>query len=244
MKILEPQDGAAESPEHMSHSQEPAHEARASDSPFVEQIRRIWIERESASLCSADGHWNMLLVRYQGETSFSVWGPMTQGGAMHYPQGAEFLSITFTLGTFISQMPVGNLLDKGQILPRASANSFWLDDFSWRFPEYEHVEAFINKLVRKGLLVHEPVVDAVLQGQSSALSKRSVQRRFLRATGLSLRTLQSFERARHAAALLQQGVPLLDTVEEAGYFDQSHLTRALKRFSGQTPAQIARTRKP
>jgi methylphosphotriester-DNA--protein-cysteine methyltransferase len=49
----------------------------------------------------------------------------------------------------------------------------------------------------------------------------------LRATGLPLRALQSIERARHAAALLQQGVSLLDTVEEAGYFDQSHLTRML-----------------
>ncbi len=31
---------------------------------------------------------------------------------------------------------------------------------------------------------------------------------------------------------------ILDTVERAGYFDQPHLTRSLKRFIGQTPAQI------
>jgi AraC-like DNA-binding protein len=29
-----------------------------------------------------------------------------------------------------------------------------------------------------------------------------------------------------------------DVVYEAGYFDQPHLTRALKHFIGQTPAQI------
>ncbi len=40
-------------------------------------------------------------------------------------------------------------------------------------------------------------------------------------------------------ARLQQGVPTLDTVEQIGYADQSHLTHALKRFMGQTPAQIA-----
>ncbi|WP_255552919.1 AraC family transcriptional regulator [Ktedonobacter sp. SOSP1-85] len=68
--------------------------------------------------------------------------------------------------------------------------------------------------------------------------------RFLRATGLPLRTLQAIKRAQHAVNLLQQGVSVLDMVEEAGYFDQPHLTRMLKRFIGQTPAQIARMGKP
>ncbi len=222
----------------------PVREVRSSYSPFVEQIGHLYVERESTPLCSADGHSHLLLVRYHGETSASVWGPTTKGAIMPYRAGADILYITFTLGTFLPQMPVGNLLDTGAFLPQASANSFWLGDSSWPFPDDEHVETFVNKLVRKGLLVHEPVVDAALQAQPQVLSKRSIQRRFRRATGLPLRALQSIERARHAAVLLQQGVSLLDTVEEAGYFDQPHLTRALKRFIGQTPTQIARMGMP
>jgi AraC-like DNA-binding protein len=38
---------------------------------------------------------------------------------------------------------------------------------------------------------------------------------------------------------LRQGVSILDTVEQAGYADQPHLTRSLKRLIGQTPAQLA-----
>ncbi len=34
----------------------------------------------------------------------------------------------------------------------------------------------------------------------------------------------------------------MDAVELAGYADQAHLTRALRRFVGQTPAQIAGAR--
>lgn len=222
----------------------PELEARSSNSPFIEQIGHLYVERASAPLCSADGHWNLLVVRYHGETSASVWGPMTKGATMPYRAGAEILFITFTLGTFLPQMPVGHLLDTGEFLPRASATSFWLDDSSWTFPDYEHAEQFVNKLVRKGLLVHEPAVDAALQAQPQALSQRSLQRRFLRATGLPLRTLQAITRAQHAVRLLQQGVSVLDTVEEAGYFDQPHLTRMLKRFIGQTPAQIARMEQP
>jgi AraC-like DNA-binding protein len=48
------------------------------------------------------------------------------------------------------------------------------------------------------------------------------------------------ERAKRAVALLAQGVPILDAVEHAGYSDQPHLTRSLKRFFGKTPAQLLR----
>jgi len=70
------------------------------------------------------------------------------------------------------------------------------------------------------------------------LSLRSVQRRFLRATGLTHGLVVQIERAQRAMKLLQQGVSILDTVDQAGYADQPHLTRALKRLVGQTPAQI------
>ena len=62
----------------------------------------------------------------------------------------------------------------------------------------------------------------------------------MRATGTTLATIRQIERARHAANLLRRGVGILDVVHDAGYFDQAHLTRSVKRFIGQTPAQISR----
>lgn len=70
------------------------------------------------------------------------------------------------------------------------------------------------------------------------MSLRTVQYRILRSTGLSQRTIRQIERARYAAILLKQGVSILDTVYEAGYSDQPHLTRSLKHFIGHTPAEI------
>ena len=66
--------------------------------------------------------------------------------------------------------------------------------------------------------------------------------RFLRATGLTHGLVVQIERAQHALKLLQHGMPILDTVEQAGYADQPHLTRSLKRLVGQTPAQILKLR--
>jgi methylphosphotriester-DNA--protein-cysteine methyltransferase len=53
-------------------------------------------------------------------------------------------------------------------------------------------------------------------------------------------TIRQIERARCAKNLLKDGISILDTVYRAGYFDQAHLTRSLKHFIGQTPAQIIR----
>jgi methylphosphotriester-DNA--protein-cysteine methyltransferase len=53
-------------------------------------------------------------------------------------------------------------------------------------------------------------------------------------------TARQIERARYATLLLRQGISIPDTTHEAGYFDQPHLTRSLKYFIGQTPAQIIR----
>ena len=58
-------------------------------------------------------------------------------------------------------------------------------------------------------------------------------------TGLTQKTAAQIERARLASTLILRGMPLPDVVYEAGYFDQPHLTRSLKRFIDRTPAQLA-----
>jgi methylphosphotriester-DNA--protein-cysteine methyltransferase len=82
-------------------------------------------------------------------------------------------------------------------------------------------------------------VEAVLQEHPQTLSSSTVRHRFLRATGVTQSYIRQFEQARRAANLLAQGVSILDAVEQAGYADQPHLTRSLKRLIGYTPAQIA-----
>ena len=183
----------------------------------------------------------MVVTRYRGKTTFTVRGPETKATPLHYQRtGVEWLGIRFKLGTFLPHFPPGHLLDRRDVnLPEATSQSFWLQGSAWEFPTFENADTFVERLVREGLLVRDPVVQAVLEGQPQELSVRAVQYRFLEATGLTHRTVQQIERARHALTLLQQGASIPDTVYQAGYFDQPHLTRALKRFAGQTPAQIA-----
>ena len=51
--------------------------------------------------------------------------------------------------------------------------------------------------------------------------------------------IRQIQRVERAVDLLTRGVPALDVVRLAGFADQPHLARSLKRFVGQTPSQIA-----
>jgi AraC-like DNA-binding protein len=216
-------------------------EQRATDAPFVESIWRTESEEAGSFMSVATTQWQMVLSRHNGNTLLSVRGPETVARMADCPDNAEFFGINFTLGTFMPHLPTSELVDGEVHLQEAAFKSFWLYGSTWEFPTFDNADTFIERLVKDGLLVHEPVVDATIQGHRQDISMRSVQRRFLRATGLTHGALCQIERAQQAVALLQQGVSILDTVDQLGYTDQPHLNRSLKRFYGETPREISRS---
>jgi AraC-like DNA-binding protein len=214
--------------------------ARESESPYLESVTRGWTEGNGSVIRPAESHWHMVLVKYQGKTQFIVTGALPTTGVVSYTEGAEILWIKLKLGTFLPHLPARIRLDKETVLPDAVCHSFWLGSTSWQFPNFDNVETFIDRLVRAEALACDPLVSAVLQDCPQDMAPRTVRHRFVLATGLSHTRIRQIERAQQAATLLRQGVPILDTVYQAGYFDQPHLTRALKRWVGYTPAQLAR----
>jgi AraC-like DNA-binding protein len=160
------------------------------------------------------------------------------------PGDGEWLGIVLKLGAYLPELPTSLLVDDGVNLPIMSETSFWFSGSAWQFPTYDNADTFVGWLGRKGLLAREPMVEDILHGRLTDRSLSAVQRRFLRATGLTRGVVRQIERARYATYLLQQGASIPDTILAAGYFDQPHLTRALKRFIGQTPAQIREKSQP
>lgn len=219
-------------------------EGRPSDSPYIEIVWRGHVERDYSPVCPADVRWNLLITKHGKQVRVSMEGATTQFVPKNQPEGMEFLVIKFKLGTFMPYLPAGNLVNGDVTLPEAASRSFWLNGSTWQLPDFHNAETFVERLVRNGLLVREPVVNAVLDDQPLPISSRTVRRRFLLATGLTPKTIRQIERAQQAAALLERGVSILDTVYQVGYADQPHLTRSLRRFIGQTPAQIARVAQP
>lgn len=213
-------------------------EERLSDSPFIERVWRTESERAGAFTSIAASHWEIVVTRHEGRMSLAVRGPETKATSVDCSIQAEWFGIIFKTGSFMPHLLVRNLVDSSAEMPATTNNSFWLHDAAWQYPTYENADTFVARLVRAGLLVHDPVIGAVLHNRPQGLSPRTLQRRFVRATGLTHGALRQIERARQATTLLQQGLSILDTVEQAGYADQAHLTRSLRRFVGKTPTQL------
>jgi hypothetical protein len=216
-------------------------EDRLSDSPFVERVWRSHSERAGTFLSVAASHFEMAVTRHRGKTFLTLRGPETAATLAECPADGEWLGIRFKLGTFIPALLPGNLLDRRDVtLPGASKRAFWLTGSAWEYPDFENADVFVARLVRKGVIARDAIVDAVLHNHPQTLSLRSTQRHFLRATGMTHSTWRQIERARHATNLLREGASILDTVHQAGYFDQAHLTRSLAYRIGQTPVEIIR----
>lgn len=168
----------------------------------------------------------------------SVIGPESRAYAAPVPDATVSFGINFELGTVLPQLPSSRLVDGALDLPDVSRRRFHLAGSTWDLPTYDNVEAFVAALVREGLLVQDRLVAEVHRGTTTDLSPRTMQRRFIAATGLTMSSARQIDRARNAAVLIQEGSSIPDVIEELGYYDQAHLGRSLKHYIGRTATQL------
>jgi AraC-like DNA-binding protein len=211
---------------------------RPADSPLVERIWYSHNELSTPFTSMAESHWGIVLTRSKGKNLMTIRGPETRVSPAVSPPDSEFVGLQFRPGAFMPNFPVIKMMDRQDVNLDTGSRTFWLQGSHWEIPDFENAEDFVRKLVREGLLLYDPLVDLVLDGQPVGMTMRTIQRRFLQATGLNLSMIYQIKRARYALSLLKEGRSILDTIEAAGYYDQAHLSKHLKRFTGQTPAQV------
>jgi AraC-like DNA-binding protein len=221
-----------------------AFEDRPSDSRFVERVWRSHSQHASTFLSVASSHLEMVVSRVRGRVSMTLRGPETRATRADCPANGEWLGIRLTLGTFFPHHPTQTLIDRQDERAPDLGGRFQLDGVEWDYPSFDNAETFVRRLAARGVIARDAAVDAALRGERLALSRRSTQRHFLHAAGITPTGLRQIERARYATNLLKRGESILDAVHDAGYFDQAHLTRSLGHFIGQTPARIVRGGEP
>jgi Helix-turn-helix domain len=216
---------------------------RESDSPYIE---RVWRSRSTSGgpfLSMAEGNIEFVFTRLPGFQAVTLRGPVSRGAFVECPPNGEWLAIRLRLGTYLPRIPTTTLMDRHDIqLPMLPNGRFWFSGLVWELPSFDHAEGFVARLARAGVIARNRATDAALDGDVDWMSRRSVQRHFRRATGMTFTRYQQIERARHAAALLTGGRSVLDVTFDAGYFDQAHLTRSMRQLIGMTPARLARER--
>lgn len=182
--------------------------------------------------------WGLVFWEEGGTPRAAVVGPESRTAIAPVPPDTSFLGVQFALGTSLRMADMATLVDGDIPLPDVSAKTFWLDGRRWQTPGADDVEVWVDRLVRHGALMQDPVVAGVLRGDRPPLSPRTVERRFRAATGLTRGAVRQISRVRTAADMLTGGVPVADVVAKCGYYDEPHLARALRRFVGRSAQEL------
>jgi hypothetical protein len=213
-------------------------ETRASDSPWVDTVWTCTSEQVREMTSVATVCWGLVFWEREGTPYAAITGPETRTGTAPVPEDAAFVGIEFAVGTSLRVLPTPALVDGGVELPDTTRRSFWLDGVRWETPGPDDAEALVKRLIRVGAVVRDPLVAEVRRGHRPAVSGRTVERRFRAATGFTQGAVRQIERARMAATLLADAVPVAEVLSKLEYFDEPHLARALRRFVGRTPRQL------
>lgn len=213
-------------------------EHRPSESPYIERVWRSRSSEVDRMMSIASPRWALVFWEQAGRTSAAMVGPETRAGHAPVPEDAVFFGIDFALGTTMSHLPIGRLVDGSLEIPDTTSRSFHLHGSRWHIPTYDNAEALARRLASEGILARDRLVDQVARGAESEVSSRTVQRRFLASTGLTRDTVRQIDRARQAALLLQDGRSPSQVIERCGYYDQPHLARSLRRYVGRTSREL------
>jgi AraC-like DNA-binding protein len=214
---------------------------RLSTSPFVERVWRSRSHHWGSFLSLPEGNLELVITRLPGLRMVTLRGPVLRASVMECPPNGEWLAIRFRIGTYLPRLLPCELAQHDHVeLPMLPNGRFWLSGLSWELPSWENAEDFVARLATAGVIARSHAADAAVAGDAQWMSKRSVERHIARSTGMSLGTLQQILRVRRAVGLLADGHSILDATFEAGYYDQAHLTRAMKQLIGITPAELVR----
>ncbi|MFI7604513.1 helix-turn-helix domain-containing protein [Micromonospora sp. NPDC049366] len=211
---------------------------RASDSAWVDAVWTCASERVTEMTSVATACWGLVFWQREGRAYATITGPETRTGTAPVPEGATFVGIEFAVGTSLRAVPTPTLVDGGAVLPDATRRTFLLDGVRWETPGLDDAEALVDRLVRAGTVVRDPLVGDVRRGHDPDVSTRTVERRFRAATGLTRGAVRQIERVREASGLLAGGTPVTEVVSRLAYFDEPHLARALQRYVGRTARQL------
>jgi hypothetical protein len=205
--------------------------------PLAKKVVHTQYEDNFVHRTIPDGCWDFRFLKRQGTIYVFITGARTHPFEIPYQKNDEMLSIEFKPYAFLPGLPAIELLDSKTFLLHEKS-SFFLGEKRFGIPTFENAESLVKELTQKKAVANNPIVEAVVEGKPQEFGKRSIQRHFRQATGMTWKLYQQIKRVQHAIKLLKQGLAPLEVAFEMGYADQSHMTRSFKKIIGKTPSEL------
>lgn len=215
------------------------HRNRKSEHPLIETVWASQNLTDGVYSATPDGSWDLIVcINSDGSKSMMLTGQATKPMDVPYTASTGSVVISFMPGAYLPAYPPSKLMDSFEMLPNVDASHFRLCEKTFAFPTFENAEELVEAMIAANILFADPVVYAALNGNPKAMSSRSTQRHFVQSTGLTQKYLAQIQRAQQAVALLQQGKKPSDVAADAGYTDQPHLARSLKKIMDTKPSDV------
>lgn len=185
-----------------------------------------------------DGSWDLIHIeKPDGAHLVFLTGQQSQPASVPYQAGEISVVTSFAAHFFLQSGPLPPDGAVIEFLP-AEGGRFSLAHLDLPLPTYDNAELIASELLSAGVLRMDPVVTGGLGLMNFAASERSLQRHFRHATGLSQKDFEQIRRAQEAVRLLQAGGKPADVAVAAGYTDQAHMTKSIKRIMGRLPTKV------
>lgn len=215
------------------------HTRRTSDNPYIDTI---WTTQNLANgvyLATPDGSWDLIvMIDEHGRRNMVIAGQATKPMEVPYKAGTGSVVISFVPGAYLPHYPAKILVDSVEILPNFDDSHFMIVGHTFAFPTFENAESLVEDMIEKGILKNDSIVDSAVRGTPKATSRRAAQRHFSQTTGLTQKYLDQIKQAQRAVMLLQQGKRPIDAAQDAGYADQPHLAKSLKKIMHTKPSDV------
>jgi len=213
------------------------YEDKQIDSPFIDKIWHTFTTSEGVYTADVDGNWDIIITKGKNFVGVSVNGIGTEAAKVPYVSGIESIGIALKPGVFLRDYKGKDIVNSQHVLNEGDVSYVRISGQNFTIPDFETAEAFVRELEASGLLLTDSIVSNFSR-KKGAVSARTLRRHVAETTGVSPHFFDQIERAQYAADLLKQGVAIAEVSSETGYTDQAHMTRAIKRIMGRTPAQI------
>src|SRR4051812_20416455 len=210
------------------------------DLPLAQRVWSATCDVPTVFASAAKASSMIAFARHGDGVTVHVRGPETAGTSLTCAAGWEFFGVELRLGAHLPPFPPAGLTDLNDaLLPTLPGDRIRLDNRDWEMPTAQNVDVFLDRLVRAGLLVFDPLVDDIRHGERPrGMSERIAQIRFRRAVGISHRKLVSIEQAHHAAQLLTAGGSIADGGPPGGHYHQPQTARGVRGGAGHPPGGV------
>ena len=205
-------------------------------------IRAVWYARVEAPLSfgiRATEYWGFGFARFtDGRLKAEVFGPSAVAQQLITDAaGTEYWGVELHTHVACASINKSQLRGVFRELP-VRDEEFQLGERWFPVYPYAQLEVLIDVMRTRNVLVPRAAVAAALSGRRDGFSERTWQRHVKQTTGLATERIAQLQRARRAYRLLTAGGELVDVALEAGYADQSHMTRAFRSLLGETPGVV------